>query len=142
MSVRLDEMHRQSWFSKVAELLKQPYVLSCAFLFVATVSVWMGIRHQQAARLKSIEDVIQIQEKYIGSESPKDVARNDPSVKQDLPLARESKAAQTSTAPEQVVPEEDRALVENIDLLENYDFIKNLDLVDSRANGGSSAGTN
>ncbi len=143
LNVRLDDLARQSWHSGFFQLLKQPYVFSFAFLFLATVSVWIGIRHQQAARLKTLEDVIRVQEKYLGSGFPTEVAREvTPTSDQHPDSTLESKTVQTPAGVEQVIPDQDRAVVENIDLLENYDTIKNLDLADSKASLESSTETN
>ena len=143
LNVCLDELARHSRRPAFFELLRQPYVLSFAFLFLATVSIWIGIRHQQAARLKSLEDVIRVQEKYLGSSSPTEV---NPEVTtttdQHLGSTLESRTAQTPAGVEPVIPDRDRAVVENIDLLENYDTIKNLDLADSKASLESSTETN
>jgi hypothetical protein len=134
LNVRIDELARQSWYSGFFQLLRQPYVLSFAFLFLATVSVWIGIRHQQAAKLKTLEDVIRVQEKYLGSGSRTEVLREvTPTTDLHPASPLEAKIEQTPAGVEQVIPAQDRAVVENIDLLENYDTIKNLDLADSHA---------
>ena len=137
LNVRLDELARQSWHWAFFQLLKQPYVLSFVFLFLATASIWIGFRHQQASKLKTLEDVIRVQEKYLGSESPAEVAR------EEKPTADlEPKVSQTPVGVEQVIPDQDQAVIENMDLLENYDTIKNLDLADSQASVESSSERN
>ena len=134
LNVCIDEFSRQSWYSSLFQLLKQPYVLSFAFLFLATVSLWIGIRHQQAARLKTLDDVIRVQEKYLGSGSGTEVTRGMGSNARQHPgRPLEATPEQSPAGGEQVIPDQDRAVIENFDLLENYETIKNLDLADSQA---------
>ncbi|HVN78082.1 MAG TPA: zf-HC2 domain-containing protein [Terriglobia bacterium] len=134
LNVRIDELARQSWYSGLFRLLRQPYVLSSAFLLLATVSLWIGIRHQQAARLKNLEDVIRVQEKYLGSGSGTEVPREaSPHTAQHPVSPPEATTGQSPAGAEQVIPDQDRAVIENFDLLENYETLKNLDLADSQA---------
>ena len=143
LNVRIDEFTRQTRHSSLFQLLKQPYVLSFAFLFVATVSLWIGIRHQQAARLKTLEDVIRVQEKYLGSGSATNFSRQvSPNTTPHPTSPLEATTEQSPAGGEQVIPDQDRAVIENFDLLENYETIRNLDLADSPANPESSTETN
>jgi hypothetical protein len=143
MDVRLDELKRPSWYSPFFELLKQRYALSFALLFLVTVGVWVGIRHQQAAKLKTLEDVIRVQEKYVGGESRSNVTPSNPPTESQHPSASIGPSdSPIRGSSEEVIPEQDRALVENIDLLENYEFIRKFDLADTQAKDKPSIGTN
>jgi hypothetical protein len=143
LNARLDGVKRISWYSPFLRLLKQRYALSFALLFLGTVGVWVGIRHYQAAKLKTLEDVIRVQEKYVGRESGPDVTRNSSPIGSQRPGATVGQSdSSISGRSEEVIPEEDRVLVENIDLLENYEFIKKLDLAETQVKVKSSMGTN
>ena len=71
LNARLDEAGRESsWSRLTAFVFRQRYALSFALLLVTTVGVWVGFRHQQAAKLNSLEDVLRVQENYLGSAAP------------------------------------------------------------------------
>jgi len=114
------------WANRLFCWLNGRYALSFLLLLLTTAGAWIGFRHQQARRLNSLEDVLEVQNRYLGSSTrlriPDSASRTATSI-------RQAPASNTS-AQEEEIPEGDLAVLKNYDLLQNYDFLKNFDLAD------------
>jgi len=110
------------------------YALSFVLLFIITTSVWFGFRHQQEQRLRTLEDVLELQERYIGKMGPSTghMDHSRPSRPEPLPGMGTEKETENPLTQEQTIPDEDRAVIENLDLLEDYDLLKNFGFADAQ----------
>ena len=136
LSARLDEIVKLGvpWRSRLFLWLQARYALSFVLLLLTTLGAWVGFRHQQAQKLKSMEDVLEVQERYLGSgrsaaqnrSSPcKAAAQSTPGIPATVPLSTE----------DEVISDTDLAVLENYDLLQDYDFLKKFDLADVQSKG-------
>ena len=131
LNARLDALEKRSPRSVFwTAWLRDRYAWSFVLLLATTVTVWVGIRHQQGKQLNSMGDVQRIQEKYLGKKESSDglEARKQNGKK---PEDSEVKTEAALIGSEDVISEEDLPVLENIDLLQNYDFLKNFDLADA-----------
>jgi hypothetical protein len=108
-----------SWFSS-------RYALSFLLLLLTTAGAWIGFRHQQARSLNSLEDVLEVQDRYLGSSESLRTSDSPSQATTSSQQAARSKASDQ----EEEIPEGDLAVLKNYDLLQNYDFLKNFDLAD------------
>src|SRR5262249_41651315 len=69
LNAKLDELAtpRATWHSRLAFCLHDRYALTFVVLLLTTLGTWVGFRHQQAEKLKSMKDVLEVQERYLGS---------------------------------------------------------------------------
>ena len=116
--------------------LQDRYALSFVLLLLTTLGAWVGFRHQQAQKLKSIEDVLKLQERYLGSsETSTAETRTDSSLEPIRPTPGLHAGTDASSTEEEVIPEADLAILENYDLLQDYDFLKKFDIADLHSKG-------
>ena len=137
LNARLDELQsqpKQTWIGWWRIKLLDWHVLSLVFLMIATVSVWLGIRHEQYRELNSLQKVIEVQDRYLGSSNQTGATETGPSVqiaKQDGQKdSHQKEALATSVDKDEEIPEQDRALLENLDLLQNYEILSSLEAAD------------
>jgi hypothetical protein len=127
LNAKLDELQqRRTWLSRVFSPLQDRYALTFVLLLISTVGLWVGFRHQQAQRLKSMGDVFKIQEQYLGNVT----------TKPSTPIAQAPANGSTPASEpllEETIPETDLQVLENYDLLQDYDFLKSFDLADVQA---------
>jgi hypothetical protein len=88
--------------------------------------------HQQEQRLGTLEDVLELQEKYIGKMEPSTGQTDHSKATRQEPLPRfeRDREGQNPLAQDQEIPDEDRAVIKNLDLLEDYDFLRKFDFAD------------
>ncbi|PYV44640.1 MAG: hypothetical protein DMG06_05640 [Acidobacteria bacterium] len=134
LNARLDGLEKQPrWLGAVMFWLKDRYALSFVLLLITTVSAWVGFRHHQAQKLNSMEEVLKVQEKYLGY-GEKSSAQTIPSLVMEPSLTPDAGTDLESTSnDEEAIPEGDLAVVENYELLQNYDFLRKFDFADQQA---------
>jgi Putative zinc-finger len=113
---------------------KDRYVWTFAVLFLVAVGLWLGFRHQQSRRLNSMEDVLNVQDGYLGNQETQTTPRPGVAIKEESPDIAKPEPGGNE---EELIPEDDLAVVENLELLQNYDFLSKFDLADSPANRAS-----
>jgi hypothetical protein len=125
LDAKLNEIERaSSGWGWAALWLKDSYLWTFVTLFLVAMGLWLGFRRQQNEELRSMEQVIRLQDGNLRQQrSPEDVP--------SLPQA----SGQVAVGPgplrpvaetEDAIPDEDRAVVENLELLQDYDFLKDL----------------
>jgi len=114
------------WGNRVFFWLNGRYALSFILLLLTTAAVWIGFRHQQARRLNSLEEVLEVQDRYLGSSGGLRILDSASRATTSIQPAPASERA----VQEEEIPEGDLAVLKNFDLLQNYDFLKNFDLAD------------
>jgi hypothetical protein len=133
LNAKLDELGKDwSGLGIRAFWREHRYALSFILLFIVTVSAWIGFRRQQEQRLGTLEDVLELQEKYLGKLEPS-TGQTDHSVsagQEPLPRTHPDGEVENPSAQDQAIPDEDRAVIENFDLLEDYDFLRKFDFAD------------
>jgi len=136
---RLDELeikNREKWFSWGRIRLVDRYAWSLVVLMIITAGIWIGIRHQQYRELNTLQKVIELQDRYLGSSKERGNTRSEASVQTQKSLEAESSRGQkdneTPMGKEEEMPEEDMALLENLDLLQDYDVLKSFEIADHR----------
>ena len=136
---RLDELEiksRKEWFSWGRIMLGDRYAWSLVVLILTTAGIWIGIRHQQYRELNSLQKVIEVQDRYLGSSKEKENTRSEASTRTQKSLEAESspgqKDSETLMGKEEEMPEEDKALLENLELLQDYDILKSFEVADHR----------
>ena len=135
LNAKLDGLEtRHTWLGGVLFWLKDRYALSFVLLLITTVSLWVGFRHQQAQKLNSMDEVLKVQEKYLGS-GRKSTGQTVPAplIGERPPTAKPGTDLESVSNGEEAIPEEDLAVVENYELLQNYDFLKKFDFADQQA---------
>jgi len=136
LNAKLDELLKPDAGSarRLFLWLQERHVLSFALLLLTTLGAWVGFRHQQAQKLKSMEDVLQVQERYLGSSgAPSAESRPGQAVELVEPTSRPHVTPDFSPAEEEAIPDADLAVLENYELLKDYDFLKNFDIADLRS---------
>ena len=94
-------------------------------LFLAVMSLWLGFRHKQGEELRSMEDVVRIQDENLPSnKSPDPGTTVSPQTNTEAAVVPET--SRPSVAGEEAISDEDLAVVENLELLQDYDFLKEL----------------
>lgn len=128
LNARLDEAERDSsGWGWAALWLRDPYLWTFVTLFLAATGLWLGFRHQQNEQLRSMEEVVQLQDENLRQRSPEDRVTVIPPQGQPAgEVAVVPEAPQTSADPEETISDEDLAVVENLDLLQDYDVLKDL----------------
>lgn len=139
LNASLDEIARRppGW-EVLSAWLRDRYVWTFAVLLVATIGLWLGVRYQQNQELNSMEAVLKVQDKYLGTKGasePNTESKETVSIPKAVtpPAVREADASETDGD----IPEEDLAVVKNFELLENYEIIKQFDLADAGSKGSS-----
>jgi len=136
---RLDELEdrsREKWFRWGRIRLFDRYAWSLVALLITTVGVWLGIRHQQYRELNSLQKVIELEERYLGSSTQTSSTRSGSSVQIKEPTGAKisvgQKALGTPNDKGEEIPEEDEVLLENLELLQNYEILNSLEVDDQR----------
>ena len=134
LNVKLDEVERESsGWGWVGVWLKDRYLWTFVTLFLATMGLWLGFRHQQGEQLRSMEDVVRIQDENLRPQrSPNPGVAVTPQTNSEVASA--VKPSESSAIAEETISDEDLAVVENLDLLQDYDFLR--DLAPDKVNGG------
>jgi hypothetical protein len=138
LNAKLDELVKPNapWGSRRFLWLQDRYALSFVLLLLTTLGAWVGFRHQQAQKLKSMEDVLKVQERYLGSsETSTAETRTGSSIEPIQPTPGVHAGTDASPTEEEVIPEADLAILENYDLLQDYDFLKKFDIADLQSQG-------
>jgi Putative zinc-finger len=133
LNAKLDEAERESsGWGWVGVWLKDRYLWTFVTLFLAATGLWLGFRHQQGEQLRSMEEVVRIQDENLRPQrSPNPGASVSPQTKSEV--ASVAEPSEPSAKGEDVISDEDLAVVENLDLLQDYDFLK--ELATDKANG-------
>jgi hypothetical protein len=135
LNAKLADISRPSSFwGFLGPWWKDRYVWTFALVLVATTALWLGFRHQQGRQLNSIEDVIRMQDEYLGKDKLEADSQKETAIKEK---SREPLRPAAVNREEELIPEEDLAVVENFDLLQNYEFLKKFDLADTPAEANS-----
>ena len=136
---RLDKLEikrSEKWFSWGRIRLVDRYAWSLVVLMLTTAGIRIGIRHQQYRELNSLQKVIEIQDRYLGSSKEKGNTQSEASVQTQRSIKAESSPGQqdneTPMGKEEEMPEEDKALLENLDLLQDYDILNSFEVADHR----------
>ena len=134
LNAKLHEAERESSGRGWASVwLRDRYLWTFVTLFLAVMSLWLGFRHKQGEELRSMEDVVRIQDENFPSNK-----RLDPgttvSPQPNTEAAVVPEASRPSVAGEEAISDEDLAVVENLELLQDYDFLKELSA--DKANAG------
>ncbi|HET6961072.1 MAG TPA: hypothetical protein VFJ27_01180 [Terriglobia bacterium] len=134
LNVKLDEVERESsGWGWVGVWLKDRYLWTFVTLFLATMGLWLGFRHQQGEQLRSMEDVVRIQDENLRPQrSPNPGVAVSPQTNSEV--ASVVAPSESSAIAEERISDEDLAVVENLDLLQDYDFLR--DLAPDKVNGG------
>ena len=120
-----------SW-GLVGVWLKDRYLWTFVTLFLAVTGLWLGFRHQQGEELRSMEDVVRIQDENLRPQrSPAQGVAVSPQTGGEV--ASVAEPAQPPANGEDSISDEDLAVVENLELLQDYDILK--DLTADKANG-------
>lgn len=138
LNAKLDGLVKPSspWSSRLFLWLQDRYALSFVLLLLTTLGTWVGFRHQQAQKLKSMEDVLKVQERYLGSpETSTAETRTGSSIEPVQPTPGMDAGTDALSTEEEVIPEADLAVLENYDLLQDYDFLKKFDIADLQSKG-------
>ena len=135
LNARLNQVPRvkPAWWGV---LQMDPYIVRFALLLLATVGVWLGFRNYQARQLNSVDDVVRLQDSYIGKREPFVAKPNGPDIVSDAASSDTSPLNETG---DQQIPEEDLPIVENLELLQNLDFLQQFDFADQAATREPSA---
>lgn len=135
LNARLDELvvPHATWNSRLLFWLRDRYALTFVLLLLTTLGTWVGFRHQQAQKLKSMRDVLDVQERYLGNAEvrPGETGKLPP-VGTGEPSSGSQVKNGVSEVREEAIPEGDLAVLENYELLQDYDLLKNFDIVDLR----------
>jgi anti-sigma factor RsiW len=134
LTAKLDEAERESsGWGWVGVWLKDRYLWTFVTLFLAATGLWLGFRHQQGEDLRSLEDVVRIQDENLPPRrNPVPGVAVSPQTSSEVASVVEP--SQPPVNGEDMISDEDRAVVENLELLQDYDFLK--DLTSDTANGG------
>lgn len=133
LNAKLDEAERgSSGWGWVGVWLKDRYLWTFVTLFLAATGLWLGFRHQQGEQLRSMEDVVRIQDENLRPQRSTVPGVTVPQTNGEV--ASVAEPAQPSANGEDTISDEDLAVVENLELLQDYDFLK--DLAADKANGG------
>ena len=89
LSAKLDELGKKHPRLGIRPFCrKHRYALSFVLLSMVTAGVWFGFRYQQEQRLGTLEDVLELQEKYIGKMGPSTDHMDDSKPSRQEPLPR------------------------------------------------------
>jgi hypothetical protein len=106
--------------------LRPQYVAGFAVLLIALGSVWIWVHHQWNTN-PTTSNLAKVQppeaKPSLGHSQNHDIA---PSGQKEAATVRHEPSNENS-ADDELIPQEDMAVVENMDLLKNYDLIKNID---------------
>jgi anti-sigma factor RsiW len=127
LNAKLDEAERQSSVWGWAGVwLRDRYLWTFVTLFLAVMSLWLGFRHKQGEELRSMEDVVRIQDENLPSNRRSDPgATVSPQANTEAAVVPEP-ARRSVEGEDEAISEEDLAVVENLELLQDYDFLKEL----------------
>ncbi|MCI0347829.1 MAG: hypothetical protein L0Z53_00250 [Acidobacteriales bacterium] len=126
LNARLNAVERTpSGWAWIAVWLKDRYLWTFAALFLAATGLWLGFRHQQNKQLRSMEEVVQIQDENLRPRPATDAGAKAAATANPLPASARGNT-QPAVEEEHTIPEEDLAVVENFELLQDYDFLKDL----------------
>ena len=132
LNAKLNEAERESsGWGWLGVWMKDRYLWTFVTLFLATVGLWLGFRHQQGEELRSMDDVVRIQDENLGPRSSPEPSVVVPS-QTNNEVASVKERAQPALSGEDTISDEDLAVVENLELLQDYDFLKDL----AAENGG------
>jgi hypothetical protein len=110
------------------------YVWTFALLLLATVGLWLGFRHQQSRQLRTMEDALKVQDEFLGKKPPPEMPQKaETAIREKTPSSLVSvpeDQGRSSSSDEELIPEDDLAVVKNLELLENYDLLTTFDLAD------------
>jgi len=132
LEARLDDLAERhtTWRKHLFFWFHDRYAVSFVILLLTTVGAWAGFRYQQAQKLRSIQDVIAVQERYLGGSGTSPTAPTSPGTGSlDGTPSGHARVAASSMA-EESIPEADLAVMENYELLQDYEFLKRFDLAD------------
>ena len=134
---RLDELVKpNATWSRLWFWPQDRYALTFVLLLLVTLGTWVGFRYQQAQKLKSMKDILELQERYLGkSEGTVTKTEEGSSVRAAQSLPGGHVRTKTSPEEEESIPDADLAVLENYELLQDYDFLKNFDIADSHNEG-------
>jgi hypothetical protein len=127
----------KNWFNWGRIRLVDRYGWSLVVLLIATVGIWIGIRHQQYRELNTLQKVIDVQNRYLGPSTEKGNTRSEPSVQTKGPTTKISPGQKDDETPitaarDEEIPEADKVLLENLDLLQDYEILNSFDVPDHR----------
>ena len=127
LNAKLDEAERQSSVWGWAGVwLRDRYLWTFVTLFLAVMSLWLGFRHKQGEELRSMEDVVRIQDENLPSNKSLDPGTTvSPQTTTEAAVVPEP-ARRSVEGEDEAISEEDLAVVENLELLQDYDFLKEL----------------
>ena len=132
-----------TWNSRLFFWLHDRYALTFVLLLLTTLGTWVGFRHQQAQKLKSMKDVLEVQERYLGSsKAPVGETGERPPLRSAEPTPSTQGRIDAASAEDEPIPEADLAVLENYELLQDYDFLKNFDIVDLRSQDSQTGNSN
>lgn len=127
LNVQLDEIERNPpvWGWAVV-WLKDPYLWTFVTLFVVAAGLWLGFRHRQGEQLRTMEDVVRLQDENLQPQRTPEVRNSSvPPSHREAEVAAVPEGSRAENA-EEVIPDEDLAVMDNFELLQNYDFLKDL----------------
>jgi predicted anti-sigma-YlaC factor YlaD len=136
LSAKLDELVKLApCRNRLFLWLQERYALSFVLLLLTTLGAWVGFRHQQGQKLKSMEDVLEVQERYLGSGTSTAQTETRPSIGAAQSKPSVHVRTDPSSTEDEVISDTDLAVLENYDLLRDYDFLKKFDLADLQSEG-------
>ena len=134
LNVKLDEVERDSsGWGWAGVWLRDRYLWTFVTLFLTATGLWLGFRYQQGEELRSMEDVVRIQDENLRPQrSPEPGIAVSPQTNSKIGSVAEP--SEPSANGEDTISDEDLAVVENLELLQDYEFLK--DLATDKGNGG------
>ena len=138
LNARLDEIKGNSVKGWVGVWLRDRYLWTFATLFVAFAGLWLGFRHRQNEQLRSMEEVVRLQDENLRPEQTPGRVGNgtaQTSRENNVGKAGRSDPSRLKGEGEETISDEDLAVVENFELLQDYEFLK--DLAADSTNGGT-----
>ena len=138
LNARLDEIkHNSAIRGWVSVWLRDRYLWTFATLFLAVTGLWLGFRHQQNEQLRSMEEVVRLQDENLRpGQTPERLADRTAQTSPEINVGQvgRSDPSRLKGEGEETISDEDLAVVENFELLQNYEFLK--DLAADSTNGG------
>jgi hypothetical protein len=136
---KLDELETRGskkWFDWRRIRLGDRYAWSLVVLLITAMGLWLEIRHQQYIELNTLQKVIELQERYLGTSMETDNIRSKPSdqVKESATtkISQRQKSTESSVVGDEDIPEEDKVLLENLELLQDYEILNSFEVADHR----------
>jgi Putative zinc-finger len=126
LNAKLDDAEREaSGWGWIGVWLKDRYLWTFVTLFLAATGLWLGFRHQQGEELRTMEDVVRIQDENLRPKRNSDLGvTGSPQTNREVAII--SERPRPTAEAEDTISDEDLAVVENLDLLQDYDFLKDL----------------